>query len=934
MFAGLGEFVSRYWLATIAFWVLLCVAVRMAAPPWSEVAHDGDLAYLPPGMKSVRGEELLSAAFPHSRSKSQIVVVAAREDGSLRREDAFVAYDLARRFRAWHGAASLRRTIAWMEEADRLTAAGKAEDAEALRKEIVSEFHAAENALDEAIRFDQTLAKNKEELAGTHGAPYHPLPSLHFNRAVALELQGLRESAQEEARRASALDPALAVKPLTAPLSDADIPLMDVWTWDNEVLGDRLVRDHARLIVLHLENEFLATDNMRILDRIEEEIESVRSAWAPAMDSGLTLGLSGSAAVGGEMLRASAESIRHTELFTVAIIFLILVAVYRSPLLVAAPLTAIAVSLLVAMGAVALLTQVGRLPGFSWWDLKVFTTTRIFVVVLVFGSGTDFCLFLIARFREEREAGYACPEAVSRALAGVGEALTGSALTTVVGLGAMFFADFGKFKHSGPVIAFCLLVTLAACLTLAPALLRGFGDLLFWPGKPVRRQSESERGRPRRGEHIWWTLARSITSRPGMVLALAGLILLPIGAYGWRRADHVTYDFLHALPRDRPARQGAELLRGHFPIGESGPITLLAVRPGADFNEDEGSRQAVVQLTQALYVEGVRAVRSLSDPLGVTPPHEKGVSGISWRGLKTRFLRPHQGAKDVYVSQAPGYRGEATRLDVVLADDPFSPAAATTLARIDARLRDLADQPDSFWLSAEFAYAGTTAGIRDLQTVTKSDTQRIQILVVLAVLAVLLVVVRRPMICCYMVGSVLLTYYVTLGVTHGFFAWLDGADYYGLDWKVPLFLFVILVAVGQDYNVYLTTRVLEEQAHYGLFGGLRRALVRTGGIITSCGVIMAGGFVAMTAGAWAPVLSRWAPPLRWLISENGAPLRGIVQLGFALALGVLVDTFIVRPVLVPAFLALLCRWQAWATWVRRRAAQAVVERPAPSPKPN
>jgi RND superfamily putative drug exporter len=603
--------------------------------------------------------------------------------------------------------------------------------------------------------------------------------------------------------------------------------------------------------------------------------------------------------------------------------------------LVAAPLAAIAVSLLVAMSAVALLTQVGTLPGFSWWDMKVFTTTRIFVVVLVFGSGTDFCLFLIARFREEREAGYDTPQAVSRALGGVGEALAGSALTTVVGLAAMFFADFGKFKHSGPVIAFCLLVTLAACLTLAPALLRGCGDLLFWPGKLARRQAaEAGGGRPRRGEHIWWGLARSITARPGVVLVLAGLFLAPVAAYGWRRADHVTYDFLHALPLDRAARQGAELLRGHFPIGESGPITLIAVRPGADFNEDESSRQAVVQLTQALYVDGVRAVRSLSDPLGVTPPHEKGVSGISWRGLKTRFLRPHQGAKDVYVSQTPGFRGEATRLDVVLADDPFSPAAATTLSRIDARLRDLADQPDSFWLGAEFAYAGTTAGIRDLQIVTKSDTQRIQVLVVLAVLAVLLVILRRPVICLYMVGSVLLTYFVTLGATHGFFAWLDGDDYFGLDWKVPLFLFVILVAVGQDYNVYLTTRVLEEQSNYGLFGGLRRALVRTGGIITSCGVIMAGGFVAMTSGAWAPVLAQWFPPLGWFISENGAPLRGIVQLGFALALGVLLDTFVVRPVLVPAFLALLCRWRVWATWMRRSAAVAAAERPAPSPKAN
>jgi RND superfamily putative drug exporter len=298
--------------------------------------------------------------------------------------------------------------------------------------------------------------------------------------------------------------------------------------------------------------------------------------------------------------------------------------------------------------------------------------------------------------------------------------------------------------------------------------------------------------------------------------------------------------------------------------------------------------------------------------------------------LKTRFLRPHQEAKDVYVAQTPGYRGEATRLDVILEDDPFSPQAALTLARIDARLRELADQPGSFWLGAQFAYAGTTAGIRDLQTVTQSDTRRIQVLVVLAVLAVLLAVLRRPLICVFLIASVLLTYYVTLGATDWFFAWLDGADYYGLDWKVPLFLFVILVAIGQDYNVYLATRVFEEQAHFGPFGGLRRGLVRTGGIITSCGVIMAGAFVAMTAGAWAPAVAPWFPPVGWLVAGDGAPMPGIVQLGFALALGVMLDTCVVRPVLVPAFLALLFRWRAWAALAVQRSAarSAVGEQPA------
>jgi RND superfamily putative drug exporter len=147
-----------------------------------------------------------------------------------------------------------------------------------------------------------------------------------------------------------------------------------------------------------------------------------------------------------------------------------------------------------------------------------------------------------------------------------------------------------------------------------------------------------------------------------------------------------------------------------------------------------------------------------------------------------------------------------------------------------------------------------------------------------------------------------------MGSTHWFFAWLYGAEFLGLDWKVPLFLFVILVAIGEDYNIYLVTRVYEEQDRLGPLAGLRHALIRTGGIITSCGVIMAGSFVSMTSGVWAPYVSAWFPAAGALLGSGDSALAAVVQLGFALSFGVLLDTFVVRTVLLPAFLALLYRW--------------------------
>ncbi len=738
-------------------------------------------------MTSVRGEKLLATAFEDNRTKSQFVIILAREDGPLTPEDLAVAEQLAERF---------------------------------------------------------------------------------------------------------------------APERDHGLPILAVHSPGSEVIGKRLVSEdrQAALVVLSSKDEFMATANIRSLAAVNAALDEARAAVN--FPAGLTMGVTGSAAIGGDMLSSAKESIDNTELSTIVLVVAILLVVYRAPLLVLIPLATIMVSVSVALGVVALLTQAHLLPGMDWLDFKVFKTTKIFIIVILFGSGTDFCLFLIARFKEEIERGLAKSEAVAAALSHVGEAIMGSAMTTIFGLGMMVFASFGKFRNSGPAIALCLAVVLVACLTLAPALLRAAGGWVFWPFG-ARRSSHKPDAPARESNHdpslalrvceaaaavdrsadsrLWQWISRQIIARPGMILVASVLLLAPLAYAGL--SVPISYDLLGELSASRPSVQGTRLLREHFPAGAIGPITVVVFKPGMNFDSREG-KKLVGDLTERLYKvdpEAVISVRSLTQPLGEVPQY---TSILTMRGIRKLSVKEHPITKSTYLSQSGPLAGEVTRLDVISRYDPFLPAAADLVTRMDNELKLLKKDAESPWHGATFEFTGVTAGTRDLKAVTESDQKLIQRLVVLAVYGILLLILRRPLVCGYLILSVLFSYLVTIGATELVFAWLyPGFD--GLDWKVPLFLFVILIAVGEDYNIYLVTRVIEEQRRLGLMEGLRVAVVRTGGIITSCGVIMAGTFISMMTGT----------------------LRGMLELGLALSLGVMLDTVVVRPVLVPAFLALLYRRQ-------------------------
>lgn len=871
MFTGLGQFIARYGGWVVAAWIALAVAVRTLAPAWDSVTLDGDFAYLPSYAVSVEAERLLSEAFPDHRTKSQIVLLAARNDRELDEEDLAAADSLALPFLRRIGAEQL--AAAQRSEAQlRDLPAGHAAERERLEQRRQRALNSARSALDEAILIDDQLAEC-----------YH-------NRAIVLEMLGKADDAAEDRAESLKLDPQLAATP-NDPLPRDTQPsaLLGAWTRHNDFAGKQLASKDGKavLIVLQLSSEFMAIDNVPLLAQVNGEIARVRGELAEKPSAGLELGVTGSAAIGADMLDSAAESLKITELLTVIFVVIILFVVYRAPMLVIIPMACIALSYIVATGLVAALTQVVHLDGFDWWTFKVFKTTKIFIVVILFGSGTDYCLFLIARYKEELEAGKSRQAAIEATLRGTGDAISASALTSILGLGMMFFAEFGKFSNSGLAIGLCLFVTLLACITFAPALLQLVAPIAFWPwGDPEQDEVARTGGPHSEGENrslpwydlVWKWVADAVLARPGLILLAGVAVMLPAAYEGLQTP--VTYDLLSELAPQRPSKLGTELLRKHYPVGESGPVVVLAVKENARFDTPVGVAK-IEDLTRDLYaVERVRTVRSLAEPLGDKP--SKSAS------FRKRALRNHHLTKDLFLAQDPQMQPNTARFELILDCDPFSAEAFQTLAALEAKLAAEAAKPDSPWQGATFAFAGTTSSIRDLRDVTTRDTFNIEIYVLLAVYLVLLVIIRQTLMCTFLMVSVVFSFFVTMGITEWTFAWLYGETFGGIDWKVPLYLFVILVAIGQDYNIYLVTRVLEEQAIHGPSRGLHVAVVRTGSIITSCGLIMAGSFVAMMAGS----------------------LRAMVELGFALSLGVILDTMIIRPIIVPTFISLILPWMA------------------------
>jgi putative drug exporter of the RND superfamily len=494
-----------------------------------------------------------------------------------------------------------------------------------------------------------------------------------------------------------------------------------------------------------------------------------------------------------------------------AVVIVILLITYRSPVLWLLPVVSSVVALITAEAVIYLLA--------AHAGLTVNEESAGVLDVLVFGASTDYALLIVARYREELRRHDRRHAAMVEALRRAGPAIIASGSTVVIALLTLSFAQLGSTKGLGPVLAIGVAVGMLAMLTLLPALLVSFPRGIFWPYKPTYGSAEpTTRG-------LWARVGWAIAPRPRLVWITTVVILgiLALGLAGLKANGLTNAQSFRGHP---DSVTGETVLAAHFPAGDGQPVIVI------------GSPAAATELRTAL---------------AATP----GITNVT----------------------PPTTRAGYAYVQGTLTTPPDSAAAYATIDRVRASVHAIP--------GAHALVGGNTAVNLDIARAAGHD-RRLLLPLILAVVFVILAILLRALVApLILTATVVLSFAAALGVSAFFFTHVF--HFGGADTSFPLLVYVFLVALGIDYNIFLMTRVREEAHQRDTRHGAITGLSATGGVITSAGFVLAGTFAALAT----------------------IPATFLTELGFAIAFGILLDTIVVRSVLVTALNLDIGRWMWW-----------------------
>lgn len=593
---------------------------------------------------------------------------------------------------------------------------------------------------------------------------------------------------------------------------------------------------------------------------------------------------------------SSMEDMEKIDPVSILLVIILIGLFFRSLVSSIIPPSIIGMALVISLMGIALLAT---------YVMEVTNYVLVLVMVTMLGAGCDYCIFILSRYREERVLGKEKKEAVIEAVTWAGESITTSGFTVMIGFGVLSVCSFSMVSSIGISLAMGIFIALMFALFFLPSLIMLLGDRIFWPTtiKHVRERKEdpSKASRISKWSHRYFERTARTSIKHAKIFVIVAIIISLPAIYVVANLD-TSYDMIGTMP-DSESKTGVNDIAEGFGGGMISPVFIAIEFDSRIYNgtgsdaTDRNDLQNISDLVLELNISQVFDLRYF-------PVIEDICNDISWLGNIREVASPTRPFGDtidylnfenytlleqaeflLMMQQDMSKNGSAVMIQVTMEDQPFSELSIGTVNDLRTFVaQEVEDRPE---LVAAYL-SGGTALMYDISSLVSGQFDLMEVLAILLIFVILLIVLGSMFTPVRSIVTILMSVIWTLALTAIIFEYVLDDQ---LLWLMPIVLIVVCLGLGMDYDIFLTTRIREE-VHKGK--SMKEAIVdsvkATGGIITICGLIMAGAFGTMT-------------------------LSGSVMLqefGFALAFAILLDATVVRMYLVPAIMSLMGKWNWWA----------------------
>jgi len=608
---------------------------------------------------------------------------------------------------------------------------------------------------------------------------------------------------------------------------------------------------------------------------IEDNVKVVRQIvrLAESGNQGLKVYVTGEAPISADLSNMAGNDLQLIEPITISLVLILMGLFFRSVLGPIIPLGSIGVALGISQAVVFIIGS---------YVTNVHFTVITLLIVILFGVGTDYSIFILARYREELLKGAERKEAMQTSITWAGESIATSGATVIVAFGAMSVSSFSMLMTMGLVLSIAVLIALLVALTLVPAIALALGGKIFWPISGERwvnfRMNYMKKRLKRRGGYFR-RAARFATRHAVPIFVVALVVSVPTTYMYFTGAT--SFDFIGGMGNSESV-QGLNALTDSFGAGLTSPTEIVVTYPQQII--DSNGSMSVQMLNSmenfSIAIEGIN--QNVKEVDGPSRPNGVFVNVTSLAALP----EIDRAVIEMQIKSYIGKDNSTVMLRVVYREEPLTPLSMDTTRAIRSEI-PLFKASDPTLVAATILVGGESAAMVDVDKATGAEFTQMELLVLIGVFIVLLVVLGSVILPLFAILSISLSISWTLAVTILLF---DNLLAKPVLWMLPLVLFVMLMGLGMDYNIFILTRIREETVKCKNHEkAIIEAVDKTGGIITACALIMAGAFGSM------------------MISSTTL----LQEFGFALAFAVLLDAMLVRTYITPAIMKILGPKLTW-----------------------